>query len=169
LDMCCSRLSIYVVIGWVLCLIATGADEWRVWHSKDVSGTSTAKIWTGIWRVCFVGNPPEGEPTKRQCQEFLEQHWSLPMEILIAQDLMPFANVVLSLALVCMSFALWNVFHNVRPEKLLLTFFRVGGVLNLLSGVIILIPLLWNMYSVVINERIVFPGDFTFISSVTLT
>uniref|UniRef100_A0A803TBM4 Uncharacterized protein n=1 Tax=Anolis carolinensis TaxID=28377 RepID=A0A803TBM4_ANOCA len=148
------------VIGWVLCVIATGADEWRVWHSKDVPGTSPAKIWVGIWRVCFVDHPPEGEPT-RQCQEFLEQHQSLPTEILIAQDLMPFAIVVLSLALVCMFFALWNVFRNARPEKVFLTFFRVGGVLILMSAFIIFIPLMWNIYSVMVNERIVFPGDFS--------
>uniref|UniRef100_A0A803TSU0 Uncharacterized protein n=1 Tax=Anolis carolinensis TaxID=28377 RepID=A0A803TSU0_ANOCA len=148
------------VIGWVLCLTATGADEWRVWHSKDVPGTSPAKIWVGIWKVCFVDNPPEGEPT-RQCQEFLEQHQSLPTEILIAQDLMPFASVVLSLAIACISFALWNIFHNVRPEKVFLAFFRVGGALTLLSAFITLIPVLWNMYSVVSNERIVFPSDFS--------
>nr|XP_060623090.1 claudin-34 [Anolis sagrei ordinatus] len=151
---------ILAAIGWILCITATGADEWRVWHTTNVPGISTGKLWVGIWRVCFMVDLHDGEPMKMHCLEFLEQYGTLPKEIFIAQDLMSLASVVLALAVAFMSFALWNVLKNVRQKHVLLIFFRVGGVLTLLSGLIILLPLLWNMYSVLANDGIEFPYPF---------
>ncbi|XP_062831340.1 claudin-34 [Anolis carolinensis] len=147
-------------IGWLLCITATGADEWRVWHSNNLPGISNGKLWIGIWRVCFIVDLHDDEPMKMHCLEFLEQYKSLPKEIFIAQDLMSLASVVLSLAMAFMSFALWNVFKNVRQKNVLLILFRVGGILTLLSGLIILLPLSWNMYNVIANEGILFPEPF---------
>uniref|UniRef100_A0A803SLT7 Uncharacterized protein n=1 Tax=Anolis carolinensis TaxID=28377 RepID=A0A803SLT7_ANOCA len=138
------RGFVLAVMGCVLCLTAMGAEELRVWHPMP---------------VCFVEPTPDGDSTK-QCLEFLDEHWFPPKEIFFAQDLMSLACIVLSLALAFISFALWILFYNARPKNTLLNFFWVGGVLNVLPSFTILIPLLWNMHSLLANEEIKFPTDF---------
>uniref|UniRef100_A0A803T094 Claudin 34 n=1 Tax=Anolis carolinensis TaxID=28377 RepID=A0A803T094_ANOCA len=149
---------IFMAIGWALCLMATGGEEWRVWDPRP--GTGMEKMWIGIWGVCFVGPPPPDKPKVMQCLEFQDEHFSLPTEIFIAQDLMPLASILASLALAFVSFTLWNLYHKGRPKNFLLIFLWVGGILSLLSGAVSLIPLLWNMHSVIVNEGIVFPESF---------
>uniref|UniRef100_A0A803T569 Claudin 34 n=1 Tax=Anolis carolinensis TaxID=28377 RepID=A0A803T569_ANOCA len=147
----------FAAIGWILCVTAIEAEEWRVWHLKP--GTSTEKIWIGIWGVCFMEHTPDGD-SRKQCLEFLDEHLSLPMEIFLAQDLMSLVFIVASLALSFLSFALWKLFHKGKPKNVLINFFCIGGVLNFLTSFIILIPLLWNMYSVLVNDSINFPDYF---------
>ncbi|XP_042312435.1 claudin-34 [Sceloporus undulatus] len=150
----------FAVVGWILCVISTAVDEWRLWIIEDVPGISSGKIWIGIWRTCFMVDAQNDEPMKKECLEFLEQYSSLPKEIFIAQDLMSLASVVQSLAISFMSFALWNVFKNAKQKKVLFTFFTIGGILNLISGIIIFVPLSWNLHSVLTGKGIDFPVPF---------
>ncbi|KAH0624684.1 hypothetical protein JD844_032387 [Phrynosoma platyrhinos] len=148
------------VVGWILCVISTAADEWRIWVVEGIPGISSDKIWIGIWRACFIVDAQDDEPMRKQCLEFLEQYTNLPKEIFIAQDLMSLASVVQSLAISFMSFALWNVFKNAKQKKVLFTFFTIGGILNLISGIIIFVPLSWNLHSVLTEKGIDFPVPF---------
>ncbi|XP_062983750.1 claudin-34 [Elgaria multicarinata webbii] len=148
------------IIGWILCIISTAGVQWRVWHVDNVTGISSGIVWVGIWKVCFRHDATPDRNTYLHCEDFTENYRTLPKEIFIAQDLMALASIVNALAIGFMSFALWNVFKNTKQKKALITFFTIGGILNFTSGLIVLVPLSWNLHSVLAKEEIEFPDSF---------
>lgn len=158
----CYRLCglLLALIGWSMCIISTAGDQWRVWHIEHMPGVSSARLWVGIWRVCFIQDATDEENIHLHCEEFTEEYRTLPKEIFIAQDLMSLAAIVQSLAMGFMVFALWKVHKDAKQKKVLFTFFTIGSILNLISGIIILVPVSWNLYSILMKEGIEFPEFF---------
>ncbi|XP_020642426.2 claudin-34 [Pogona vitticeps] len=147
------------IIGWSMCLMSTAGTQWRVWDIERIPGISSERLWIGIWRACFIHDKPV-EKLYLHCEEFTEEYRTLPKEIFIAQDLMSLAAILQSLAIGFMAFALWNVFKSEKHKKVLFTSFSIGGILNLISAMITLVPISWNLYSVLMNESIEFPEFF---------
>lgn len=147
------------ILGWILCITSTATDYWRIWHIKSKDNLYPGVLWIGIWRACYLHST---HPVNRyvHCEEFTEDLKMLPGEIFLAQDLLSLCCIVGAVGITFMSFALWNVVRTIRHKTFLLTLFNVGGLMNFLTGIIILIPISWNIYSILINVDIMFPDSF---------
>ncbi|KAJ7319611.1 hypothetical protein JRQ81_019122 [Phrynocephalus forsythii] len=145
------------LIGWSLCIMSTAGTQWRVWHIERKPGITSDRLWIGIWRVCFIQDNPIDDSIDLHCEEFTEEYRTLPKEIFVAQDLMSLAAILQSLAISFMTFA---IFKGAKQKKALLPFFTIGGILNLISGIITLVPISWNLYSVLKKKGIEFPEFF---------
>ncbi|XP_063160390.1 claudin-34 [Candoia aspera] len=147
------------ILGWIMCITSTAVDQWRIWHVENEAGIPSGLVWIGIWRICYK-HGTDSKDTILNCEEFTEDYKNLPIEIFLAQDLMSLACIMGAVAISFMSFALWNVFKTITQKTFLLTFFSLGGILNLLSGIMVLIPVSWNLYSVLHKAEIQFPEVF---------
>uniref|UniRef100_A0A670Z4R6 Claudin 34 n=1 Tax=Pseudonaja textilis TaxID=8673 RepID=A0A670Z4R6_PSETE len=147
------------ILGWILCITSTATDHWRVWHVKSKDNLYPGLLWIGIWRACYLHST---HPENRyiHCEDFTEDLKMLPNEIFLAQDLLSLCCIVGAVGITFMSFALWNVVRTITHKTFLLTLFNVGGLMNFLTGIIILIPISWNSYSIFINADIRFPESF---------
>ncbi|KAM6448146.1 claudin-34 isoform 1-T3 [Liasis olivaceus] len=147
------------ILGWIMCVTSTAAEQWRIWHVENVIDNPSGVVWVGIWRVCYMYGT-NSENIFLRCEDFTEDYKTLPKEIFLAQDLMSLGCIVGAVAICFMTFALWNVFKTITQKTFLLTFFSLGGILNLMAGIMILIPISWNLYSILNNAGIVFPEFF---------
>lgn len=149
------------LLGWILCLISMTLVQWRVWHIENSTLISSGIAWIGIWDVCFVLNASvsDGDDTLF-CQPLSMFDSFIPKEIFIAQDIMSLCCIVEALAICFIFFGMWNIFKSAHHRKLIDTFFSIGGGMFTISGVIVLVPLIWNMHSVLIEQKINFPLSF---------
>uniref|UniRef100_A0A670HRH7 Uncharacterized protein n=1 Tax=Podarcis muralis TaxID=64176 RepID=A0A670HRH7_PODMU len=155
----CLQLCAFLVdiLALLMCIASTVSVNWRVWRVENIKGIGSGNIWIGIWDVCFWKDPSNNG---WYCEDLNEQYPTLPREFFIAQDLMPLASIMNSVALVLLSFALYNVFKPRKHHNFVLTFFSLGALLNLPAGILVLIFVIWNMSAVLQNGEIVFPEAF---------
>ncbi|XP_067409129.1 claudin-34-like [Emydura macquarii macquarii] len=149
------------ILGWILCAISTGLIQWRVWHVDNTTIIFSGIVWIGIWDVCFTLNPQLANGSSLMlCQRFTTQNTFIPSEIFVAQDLLTLATAIESVAIIFTFFALWSVYKKTLKKHYILVFFLTGGLLNIISSVIILIPVSWNLYSIMKNHSIAFPPPY---------
>uniref|UniRef100_A0A8C8S0A5 Claudin-34 n=1 Tax=Pelusios castaneus TaxID=367368 RepID=A0A8C8S0A5_9SAUR len=149
------------LLGWILCVISIGLIQWRVWHVDNTTIIYSGIVWIGIWDVCFTLNPELANGSSiRVCQGFSTQNTFIPLEIFVAQDLLILATTIESVAIGFTLFALWNVYKKKPKKHYILVFFLTGGLLNIISSVAILIPVSWNLYSIMKNHSIAFPPPY---------
>uniref|UniRef100_A0A8C0JB24 Claudin 34 n=1 Tax=Chelonoidis abingdonii TaxID=106734 RepID=A0A8C0JB24_CHEAB len=150
-----------LVLGWILCVISIGLIQWRVWHVDNTTIISSGTIWIGIWDVCFTLNPELANGSSLMlCQRFTTQNTFIPSEIFVAQDLLMLATVMEAVAIGFTLFALWGVYKKELKKHYSLVFFLTGGILNILSSFFILIPVSWNLHSIMKNRSIAFPPPY---------
>lgn len=145
------------LLGWTLLAVALGLVEWRMWISSSVA---SGIAWVGVWRACFHTHSNEVTPG------FLILHCSnidfsaafTPPEICAAQVLMLVAVGLGLFGNSCALYALRNAFFGIKPRTHLA--FLVGGASNLAAAILALIPLVWNLVSVLTNRSITFPPEF---------
>uniref|UniRef100_A0A674JDD7 Claudin 34 n=1 Tax=Terrapene triunguis TaxID=2587831 RepID=A0A674JDD7_9SAUR len=149
-------------LGWILCIISMGQVHWRiVWHVDNTTIISSGTIWIGIWDVCFTLNPELANGSSLMlCQRFTIQNTFSPSEIFVAQDLLMLATIMEAVAIGFTLFALWGVYKKELKKHYSLVFFLTGGLLNILSSVLILIPVSWNLHSIMKNRSIAFPPSY---------
>ncbi|XP_029138935.1 claudin-34-like [Protobothrops mucrosquamatus] len=147
------------ILGSIMCITSTATEHWRIWHVESQDGMYPGVVWIGIWRACYLRST---HPEKRyvHCEEFTEDLRMLPKEIFLAQDLMTLSCIVGAVAITLMSFALGIVVKEIRQKKNLFTLFTVGGFLNFLAGIMVFIPIFWNLHSILENRDIQFPESF---------
>ncbi|XP_077199389.1 claudin-34 [Paroedura picta] len=150
---------VLAAIGWGLCISATTLGKWRQWLIEDSIDYQAGVMWIGIWDVCYEVYSPDPE-AEVHCKTFDVGHVFLPKEIFIAQDLMSLCSVVKTVALGFFFFAFWNIIKSDNKNKITSTFFTIGGLLSLTTGILILIPVTWNMFSVMNKKNIIFPETF---------
>ncbi|XP_061485673.1 claudin-34-like [Rhineura floridana] len=159
----CLQLCAFVlsILAWIMCISSTATGNWREWHVENRKEITNGIMFIGIWNVCYGHAPNElEEDSYWHCKEFTEQYPTLPKEIFIAQDLMSLASIVNAVAIGFMSFALYNVFKPVKHKNFIFIFFGLGAALNSSAGILVLIPVSWNMYSVLQGQEIHFPISF---------
>lgn len=147
-------------VGWTITAMALGLIQWRVWEVSDTEFISSGVAWVGLWRACFNSYTLVSPGfLVMHCQYISLTEAFTPPDIVVGQVLM-LLSVVVGLCgnTVCV-YALRNVFFGIKNSSIRLTFF-IAGVLVLLSAVMSLIPLLWNLNSVVTNQTIKFPPEF---------
>ncbi|XP_064167294.1 claudin-34 [Anguilla rostrata] len=154
-------VSLWVgVVGWILTGVAMGLVQWRVWYVADLTFVTSGVVWVGIWRTCFFSHvlvTAELEDMFCQAIGFLDPY--APAEIPAAQALMVAALAVGIGGNASAIYALRCVYFG-RPERPVRTAFALAGALQLLAGACALVPLSWNLNSVVANRTISFPPRF---------
>ncbi|KAJ7319630.1 hypothetical protein JRQ81_019141 [Phrynocephalus forsythii] len=90
---------VLAVLGWVFSIISTASEQWRILDVPGYPGIISGRIQIGIWRVCSRLEEINKEGSDWHCHYYMNEHSCLPTEISMAQDLMPLAYVLQSLAL----------------------------------------------------------------------
>lgn len=159
-----SNIKIYSFLlgfaGWIMSIFSTASVQWRVWHVENITTGHSDTIWIGIWKVCFVHDSllvEDHDPM--HCHIFLENDTFIPVEIFLAQDLMTLAIIVEAMAIIVLCLGFWNIYEDKGYKKLIDHLFFLGSVLNSVSGILILMPISWNMISVLAKTQIPFPTE----------
>ncbi|XP_076583283.1 claudin-34 [Chaetodon auriga] len=145
------------VVSWIFIMITVGLNEWRLWHVADASVITSGVAWVGIWRACFYSYVlPETE----NCQSISISDEFVPTEIIVAQVLM-MVGVVCGLAgNISAVAAMRMAYFSVEDRRNIRLLFLLAGTLYFMTGVSCLVPLTWNMNSVLDNNSINFPPEF---------
>ncbi|XP_046892674.1 claudin-34-like [Hypomesus transpacificus] len=143
--------------GWILTMVTAGLNEWRRWYVSDVTVVTSGLAWVGIWKACFYSH---ALPTLEVCRNMGISEEFVPLEISMAQVLVMLAVVVGLAGNVAASFAMRNVYHTVENRDNTRLLFSLAGTLYMFTAWCSLLPLFWNMSSVLTNRTIDFPPEF---------
>ncbi|XP_071379187.1 claudin-34-like [Centroberyx affinis] len=148
-------------VGWTLTAAALGIIQWRVWHVADSSVISSGVAWVGVWRACFNSHTLV-TPNFRimYCRSIGLTDAFTPPEIAAAQVLMLLALIVGFGGNAGGVYALRNVYLGLDKSAPIRSVFSAAGAMFLLAATMSLVPLLWNLSSVVTNQTVQFPPDF---------
>lgn len=156
----------FATVGWILGFIATGLMQWRVWYVANNTVITSGIAWVGIWRTCFFSHILVSPNQKDMyCQEYSVADSFVPREIFVAQGFMLTATILGALGKAISVFGLKQVYHGTSQINVILHWFTLGGILYIFTSIVILIPVAWNMHSVVSNFSINFPSTYYMPSS----
>ncbi|GAA6217808.1 claudin-34-like [Lates japonicus] len=144
-------------LAWIITMATIGINEWRLWHVPDVSIITSGVAWVGIWRVCFYSH---ALPKMENCKSISISDTFVPTEIPVAQVLMVMAVICGLVANISAAVAVRMVYFSLEDRRNIKLVFVLAGTLYLLTGTLSLVPLVWNMNSVLSNSTIDFPPDF---------
>lgn len=146
-------------VGWALTGVALGLIQWRVWLVSDTEVISSGVAWVGVWRTCFHSHTLV-TPAFRvmHCSSISATEAFTPPEIVAAQVLMLLSLLVGLCGNAGGVYALRNIYFG-REKNSTVCFFGAGA-LCLSAAVMSLVPLVWNLSSVVNNQTISFPSGF---------
>ncbi|XP_037617425.1 claudin-34-like [Sebastes umbrosus] len=148
-------------VGWMLTAVALGLIQWRVWQVSDREVISSGVAWVGVWRACFNSHTLVSPGFRvMHCRYISLTEAFTPPEIVAGQVLMLLSLLVGLCGNAGGVYALRNVYFGMEKNfQIRLAFFTTGA-LCLSAAVMSLIPLLWNLSSVVTNQTIKFPPEF---------
>nr|XP_046238055.1 claudin-34-like [Scatophagus argus] len=148
-------------VGWTLTAVSLGLIQWRVWQVSDTEVITSGVAWVGIWRACFNSHTLV-TPGFRvlHCKYISLTDAFTPPEIVAGQILMLLSLLVGLLGNAGGLYALRNVNFGMERTSPIRVAFLTTGALCLLAAVMSLVPLLWNLSSVVTNQTINFPSEF---------
>lgn len=144
-------------LAWILIMTTSGINEWRTWHVSNVSIISSGQAWVGIWKSCFYSHVL---PELENCRTISISDSFVPVEIQVAQVMIGLAMICGLVANVVAALAMRMVYFSVEDRSNMRLLFTLGGLLYLLTGVLCLVPLVWNMTSVMNDNPIAFPPEF---------
>lgn len=147
---------VLAVLGLILTIATSGVDDWRVWYVDDVSIITSGTAWVGIWRACFYSSVLE---TTEFCRRMSITDSFIPPEIAAGQVLCMTAVVMGIAANLVAGYAVRRAYFNIEGGHVRIFFFSAGA-LYFLTATCSLIPVFWNMYSVLENRTIDFPPEF---------
>lgn len=148
-------------VGWILIIATAGLVEWRVWEVSDLSVITSGLAWVGIWRVCFYSHVLILSNNQIMfCQRIHLSESFTPPEIATAQVLMLVALILGLVGNASVVYGLRNVYFGLNAFKVIRLAFYTGGVLLILTAAAALVPVCWNLHSVVNNQTIAFPAVF---------
>ncbi|XP_074520578.1 claudin-34-like [Halichoeres trimaculatus] len=147
-------------VGWTLTAVALGLIQWRVWQVSDREIITSGEAWVGLWRACFNSHSLVSPGfVATHCQYIGLTEAFTPPEIVAGQVLMLLSLLVGLCGNAGGVYALRNIYFGMKTSPIRLLCVITGG-LSLLSAATSLIPLLWNVSSVVTNQTIRFPPEF---------
>ncbi|XP_005732499.1 claudin-34 [Pundamilia nyererei] len=144
-------------LAWILTMTTAGLNEWRLWRVGNASIISSGEAWVGIWRTCFYSHVL---PDVENCRSISISDSFLPVEIPVAQVLMMLAAIFGLAGNICAAVAVRMAYFSVEDRRSIRLVFLLAGALYLLTGMSSLVPLAWNMNSVLKNNTIDFPPEF---------
>ncbi|XP_053353619.1 claudin-34 [Clarias gariepinus] len=147
---------VLAVLGLILTAATSGVDDWRVWYVDDVSVITSGTAWVGIWRACFYSNVLD---QAKVCGRMNIKDSFIPLEIAAAQVLCMTAIPVGIAANLFAGYAVRLAYFSI-DEGQVRFFFLSAGALYFLTATCTLIPVFWNVTSVLQNHTIDFPPEF---------
>lgn len=148
---------IFSFLAWIFVMASAGLNEWRLWHLSNTTAVTSGMAWVGIWRACFYS---QSFDKAENCLSFSVSDAFLPPEIAAAQVLMMLAAVVGLVASVCGAYAIRLVLFSVKDRRNIRPAYLLAGTLYLLTSVLSMVPLVWNISSILQNRPINFPPEF---------
>lgn len=144
-------------LAWILTMATVGIDEWRLWYVHNTSIINSGVAWVGIWRACFYSQVlSESE----FCQDISIGDAFVPMEIPVAQVLMMLAVISGLTGNIIGAFAVRLAYFTVENRTNIRPLFLLAGTMYFFTATCSLVPLMWNMNSVLTNSTIDFPPEF---------
>lgn len=134
----------------------SGVNDWRIWYVDNQTVITGGLAWVGVWRVCFNSHILDSAEI---CKSISLTDSFTPPEIAAAQVLCMVAVGVGVLAILVAGHAVRNAIFGVNNRHVRLTFVMACS-LFWLTAVCSLVPVFWNMNSVLTNLTIDFPPDF---------
>ncbi|XP_076579137.1 claudin-34-like [Chaetodon auriga] len=148
-------------IGWTLTAMALGFIQWRVWVVSDKEVISSGLAWVGIWRACFDSHDLVTPGfLVMHCQYISLTEAFTPPEIVAGQVLMLLSLLVGLFGNAGGVYALRNTYFGMQKRSAARLAFFTAGALCMLAAVMSLVPLMWNLNSVITNQTIKFPPEF---------
>uniref|UniRef100_A0A671LPP5 Claudin 34 n=1 Tax=Sinocyclocheilus anshuiensis TaxID=1608454 RepID=A0A671LPP5_9TELE len=130
--------------------------NWRIWYVDNQTVITGGLAWVGVWRVCFNSHILDSTEI---CKSISLTDSFTPPEIAAAQVLCMVAVGVGVLAILVAGHVVRNAIFGVNNRHVRLTFVMAGS-LFWLTAACSLVPVFWNMNSVLANLTIDFPPDF---------
>lgn len=143
-------------VGWIITACISGVNDWRIWYVDDKSTITGGLAWVGVWRACFNSHVLG---SSEFCKSISLTDSFTPPEIAAAQILCMTAIGVGVVANLLAGYAVRNAYFGFDDGHVRLAFV-VAGSLYWLTAACSLVPVLWNMSSVLANLTIDFPSDF---------
>ncbi|XP_036425349.1 claudin-34 [Colossoma macropomum] len=147
---------VLAVLGLILTAGTSGVNDWRLWYVDDLSVINSGVAWVGIWRACFYSHVLD---TFEFCQSISITDSFIPPEIAAAQVLCMTAIPIGIAGNLIAGYAVRHVYFNINRGHIRWAFV-LAGVLYLLTATCSLVPVFWNMNSVLENRTIDFPPEF---------
>lgn len=146
-------------LSWILTMATVGLDDWRLWFVDNTTVINSGVAWIGIWRACFYSHVLS---EIEFCQFLPISESFLPVEIKLAQVLMMLAVITGLLGNIAGAFAMRKAYFSMENRGKIRLAFLLTGTLYLSAGFFSLLPLAWNMNSVLSNQTIIFPPEYQF-------
>ncbi|KAK7915765.1 hypothetical protein WMY93_011526 [Mugilogobius chulae] len=144
-------------LSWIFTLATVGLDDWRVWFVSNTTIVNSGVAWVGIWRTCFYSHVlAEVE----YCQNLSITEPFLPTEIKLAQVLMMLAVMTGLAGNMIAAYGMRMAYFSVENRSRIKLVFLLAGTAYLLTGFCSLLPLAWNLNSVLSNRTIDFPPEY---------
>lgn len=144
------------LVGWIMTASVSGVNDWRIWYVDNQTVITGGFAWVGVWRVCFNSHILDSAEI---CKGISLTDSFTPPEIAAAQVLCMVAVGVGVLAILVAGHAVRYAIFGVNNRHVSLTFVMAGS-LFWLTAACLLVPVFWNMNSVLANLTIDFPPDF---------
>lgn len=148
---------IFSFLAWIFVMVSAGLNEWRLWHMVNATAISSGVAWVGIWRACFYSHDFD---EIENCRGFSISAAFLPPEIAAAQVMMMLAAVVGLVASMSGAYAIRLALFSVEDRRNIRPAFLLAGTLYLITSALSMVPLGWNIHSILQNSPINFPPEF---------
>lgn len=146
-------------LSWIITMATLGQNDWRIWFVDDTAVINSGVAWIGVWRACFYSHVLS---EVEFCQSLSISESFLPTEIKLAQVLMMLAVIIGLIGNMAGACAMRMAYFSMENRRKIRLAFLLAGILYLLAGSCSLLPLAWNMNSVLNNSTIVFPPEYQF-------
>ncbi|CAL8318348.1 unnamed protein product [Lota lota] len=131
------------ILGSLLVMIACGLPTWKVSAFIDANIVVAQTIWDGLWMSCVFQSTGQ-----MQCKVH-ESVLALPQDLQTARAL-TVISAVLSIVALMVTIAGAQYTNCISDESIKVRVVSAGGVLYIISGVIVFIPLCWMANSIIV-------------------
>ncbi|XP_072293972.1 claudin-34 [Eucyclogobius newberryi] len=146
-------------LSWIFTLATVGLNEWRVWFLNDTTIVDSGVAWVGIWSACFYSHVLS---EIEYCQYLSLTQSFLPLEIRLGQVLMMLAVITGLSGNMIAAYGMRMAYFSVENRSRIKLVFLLAGTSYLFTGCCSLLPLAWNLNSVLNNCTIDFPPEYHF-------
>ncbi|XP_061638464.1 claudin-4-like [Phyllopteryx taeniolatus] len=132
------------LLGWIGVLIACGSPMWRVTAFIGSSIVTSQIMWEGLWMSCVVQSTGQ-----MQCKVY-DSMLALSQDLQAARALVV-VSIVIGLAGVLVAFASGKCTSFIPDKRAKARASVAGGVLLIISGFLIIIPVSWTASIIIRN------------------
>ncbi|XP_048225221.1 claudin-4 [Perognathus longimembris pacificus] len=130
------------VLGWLGTILSCALPMWRVTAFIGSNIVTAQTSWEGLWMNCVVQSTGQ-----MQCKVY-DSLLALPQDLQAARALIVISIIVAALALL-LSIVGGKCTNCVEDETTKAKVMIVTGVVNLLAGLLVMVPVSWTAHNVI--------------------